>query len=195
MSETQAYHWDDEKGQRGNLREAVGVFNSEIEMQEAIDHFESSGFNHAAFSIPGAPEKIEEALHHKVHSIQELEDDPDIPRNTFTDPGTFSTFKALFILLPAYMLALAATAYGAATGWEPVEGAISFILLALMGVGGGAYFAWKISTKHDHRIEVEKALGGLLLWVRTGSREQDQKAMKIMKAHGAMDVHMHGPAV
>lgn len=195
MTETHAYHWDDEKGRRGNVREAVGVFQSEKDIQEAIDDFESSGFNHASFSRPASPEKIEDALHHPIHDIQELEDDPAIPRDTFTDPGSFSTMKALIILLPAYILALAAIAYGAATRWDTIDGIISFILLGLIGVGGGAYFSWRVASKHEERIKVEKSLGGLLLWVRTGNKNQDKRAIKIMKAHGATDIHIHGPAV
>lgn len=195
MTETQAYHWDNEKGQRGNVREAVGVFQSEKDIQEAIDDFESSGFNHASFSRPATSEQIEEAVHHSIHTIQEIEDDPAVPRDTFTDPGSFSTLKALIIFLPAYILALAAIAYGAATRWDTIDGIVSFILLGLIGVGGGAYYSWRVANRHDERIKVEKALGGLLLWVRTGNRDQDARALKIMKAHGATDVHMHGPVV
>jgi hypothetical protein len=61
------------------------------------------------------------------------------------------------------------------------------------GAGGalGAILARVVGKSHAARLETQVERGGLLLWVRTPDAGHEQRAIDILKQHGAEDVHVH----
>jgi hypothetical protein len=98
------------------------------------------------------------------------------------------------LLVPVYITLLIGAAMAASYGMSMTDAVIVNLMLGSIGAGGGAFFAYRIAQRRSKRIQIEKSKGGLLLWVRTGSLTQEQKAMQILQRNAARDVHLHGPA-
>jgi hypothetical protein len=65
------------------IREAVGVFHDRGSFQSAVENLMSAGFDRAELSLLAGARAIEEKLGHAYRKIQELEDDPTVPRAAY----------------------------------------------------------------------------------------------------------------
>lgn len=195
MPNSEHWEWSADTGPRGNLREAVALFNTEDDLQAAVDDLECHGFSNAAMSRPRPIDEIEHELDHKVVSVHELEDDATVPREAHIDPGSRASGQMVLVVVPVYIALLVAasvaTSYGFAL-WQAVSLTVAF---GLIGMAWGGYYALKLFRGNKQRIRREQALGGLLLWVRTGSKGQETRALEILRRHAGRDVHLHGPAI
>lgn len=194
MVDRDHWEWSDEKGPRGNLREAVALFDNEEEVQAAVDDLESHGFSNAAISRPVAPEQVEEALAHKVNSAEELEDDAAVPREAHIDMHSKTERTMVTFMIPIYVAFLIAAGVAAANGLEVWQGVVISLMLGGIGAALGGYYAYRFARARSDRERREQAWGGLVLWVRTGSPDQEQKAISILRRNSGRDVHLHGPA-
>ncbi|WP_417458753.1 hypothetical protein [Kordiimonas sp.] len=195
MTEQGHWEWSDRVGPRGNLREAVALFDTEEDMQSAVDDLECHGFSNAAISRPADPSVIEAAIQHPIENVNALEDDARVPREAFVDKDSRTSGFMVMVLTPVYVLLLAGAAIASGHGLATWEAIVLTVGLGLIGVVGGGYFATRRAGESRRRIRNEQALGGLLLWVRTGSREQESRALEILRRHSGRDVHLHGPAL
>ena len=195
MKEQAQCAWPDETGPRGNIREAVALFDTEEDMQAAVDDLESHGFSNAAISRPVAPGEVASALQRPISSIAELEDDSRVPREPVDDNNSRTAITMVTVLTPVYLLILAGAAFAAGHGLKTWQAIVLIVGLGAIGIAGAAYFVTRIANEKRSRIRAEQALGGLLLWVRTGNREQEGRALEILRRHAGRDVHLHGPAM
>ncbi|MCJ9427483.1 hypothetical protein [Kordiimonas marina] len=194
MADKEHWEWRDVTGPRGNYREAVALFDTEQDLQEAVDDLESHGFSNAAISRPVSPEEIESTLRRSIRSVAELEDDSRVPREPYIDRNSRSTALMVTVFAPIYILLLAGTGLATAHGMEPWQAVVLVSGLGVIGALGGGLIAYRHATRMKDRARKEKSWGGLLLWVRTGSRGQEQRALDILRRHAGRDVHLHGPA-
>ena len=194
MTDAEHWEWANEQGPRGNVREAVALFDNEDDMQAAVDDLESHGFSNAAISRPARPDAVEAAIHHKVESVESLEDDSIVPRQAFIDNDSRTEGMTVLLLLPVYILVLISAGIAAANGFEMWQGVAISLALGALGAMFGGFFVYKLVKRKVERIRREKEWGGLLLWVRTGSNDQEGKALSILRGHAGRDVHLHGPA-
>jgi hypothetical protein len=195
MKEQAQWEWSDATGPRGNIREAVALFDTEEDMQAAVDDLESHGFSNAAISRPVPPAEVAVAINRPVFSAADIEDDASVPREPVDDNNSRTGITMVAVLTPIYLLLLAGAAFAAGHGLETWEAMVLIVGLGALGMVGGAYFVTRVVREKKSRIRAEKALGGLLLWVRTGSREQEGRALEILRRHAGRDVHLHGPAM
>lgn len=187
------WSWENRRGPRGNLREAVAVFEREEDMQEAVDDLECHGFSNAAISRPPPIELIESELRQEIQTISELEDNPEISREAYIDPDSRTSGLMVLIVIPVYVMLLCGIALSHAYGLPFAYGSMLTVSLGAVGGSLGAYVAFRLNETVKRHRKKEEALGGFLLWVRTGNVSQEQKAVDILKAHRGNDVHMHGP--
>lgn len=195
MKEQAQWEWSNATGPRGNIREAVALFDTEEDMQSAVDDLESHGFSNAAISRPVSPGDVAAAINHPISSVADLEDDARVPREPVDDNNSRTGITMVVVLTPIYLLLLAGAAFAAGHGLKTWEAMVLIVGLGALGMIGGAYFVTRVVREKKARIRTEKSLGGLLLWVRTGSREQEGRALEILRRHAGRDVHLHGPAV
>lgn len=193
MTDKDHWEWHDEKGPRGNVREAVALFDNEDNMQAAVDDLESHGFSNAAISRPARPEQIEAAVNHSVQSAKELEDDASIPRQAFGDKDSRIEGIMVVLLIPVYISLLIAAGVAVAHGLEVWQGVVISLIMGSFGLLIGGLFAYRIARRKADRTKREQEWGGLLLWVRTGNSDQEHKAVDILRKHAGRDVHLHGP--
>ncbi len=195
MPGSEHWEWAADTGPRGNLREAVALFNTEDDLQSAVDDLECHGFSNAAISRPKPIDEIEQELDHKVISVHELEDDVAVPREAYIDRGSRASGVMVLIVVPVYIALLVAASVATSYGFELWQAVLLTVVFGLVGMLWGGYYALKVSRSTKQRIRREQALGGLLLWVRTGSKTQETKALDILRRHAGRDVHLHGPAI
>ena len=194
MENQASLEWANETGPRGNVREAVGLFSSEADMQAAVDDLKLQGFPNTAISRPARPDKVEHALHHVVYNARDLEDDSAVPRQAFIDPESRTEGLTVLCLIPGYILIMDALVLAESHSLGVWQGVGLSLLLGVLGLLVGGFFVYLLVQKKFERMCREKKWGGFLLWVRTKSFAQEDKAVTILRHHAGRDVHLHGPA-
>ena len=176
------------------IREAVGVFRTEADLQGAIDELMTSGFDRAEISLLASEHVVEEKLGHRYNKVTETEDDPAIPRCCYVSPESVSAAEGGLIGGLLYVGAIAAAGAVLVSG-----GALATALagMAVAGGGGalvGGLLAKLVGDRHAGYLQEQLERGGLLLWVRTWNQEDERRAVEILKRHSGADVHVHGAA-
>lgn len=179
------------KPQTPTIREAVGVFQSEKDLQKAVGDLLTHGFNRAEISLLASEDVVENKMGHLYRRVPQLEDDTSVPRAAYI-PGAMGDAEGAVIGGLMYV--------GAVIGFMPIVisgGAIAAAILAgAIGGGGGAaigsILAGMIGKHHSDYIADQLERGGLLLWVRTWNKGDETRAVEILKKHSSQDVHLHG---
>jgi hypothetical protein len=174
------------------VREAVGVFKRPADLQGAIDTLLSSGFHRASLSLLASEHAVRQKLTHWYGQVSALADDASIPRVAYTSPEAIGGAEGAVIGALMYVGAVAATGVVVASG-----GTLAALIVATTVAGGtgalvGSVLGKFIGDHHARRLQEQLEHGGLLLWVRTWDEDDERKAMKILKSHGAAGVHVHG---
>lgn len=177
---------------QSSVREAVGVFQSEADLQAAIDDLLTHGFDRSEISLLASQDAVEAKLDHTFERVSELEDDPGVPTIAYTSKETIGDAEGVVIGGLLYVGAVAGIVAVVASG-----GAVASILAA-GAIGGGAgaavgsILANIIGRRHADHINDQLERGGLLLWVRTWNAGDEARATKILSVHSGADVHVHG---
>jgi hypothetical protein len=174
------------------VREAVGIFHEPEDLQAAIDDLLSSGFDRAELSLLASEHAIQEKLGHRYERVEPLVDDPAIPRAAFVSNAAIGDAKGGLIGGLFYVGAAVAAGAIVASGGA-IATAIAGSVLA-GGAGGllGAILANWLDHHHASYLQEQVERGGLLLWVRTMTASNEERALKILKQHAGEHVHVHG---
>jgi len=172
------------------VREAVAVFHSADDLQDAIDELLRSGFHRSALSLLANEAEVVAKLGHVYRKTSDLVADPAVPRTAYVSPEAIGDGQGAIIATLMYVTA------GVLMG--PVAAARgSFAALAAAAAFGGGtagllgtWLAKLIGERHAMRIQEHLDRGGLLLWVRTWHRDQEYRAVEILKRHAGEDVHI-----
>ncbi|HEY5237058.1 MAG TPA: hypothetical protein VIJ62_01655 [Rhizomicrobium sp.] len=164
------------------IREIVAAFDGTDDLDKAVYALETRGFDRAAFSLLASEDAVAKKLGHRYQQVSEVEDEPNVPRDTFF--SRVSRFEADY--LPAPILA----SVGAL-----VFVGVGSMLPVLIAAGTGAALGVALSRMmHEHhatRVQEQLARGGLLLWVNVRNTDEEQTALGVLRAHSAHDVHTH----
>jgi hypothetical protein len=182
----------DKEVQLEDTREAVGLFNDERSLQAAIDELLSSGFDRAELSLLGTEDSLRSTFGDRFKTSAEIEDVEGVPRTCYCSVESLGDAQGGIIGGLAYVGAVAATAMVTVAG-----GALGAIIAACVLAGGaagavGAYLADLMGDTRARHIAEHLEHGGLLLWVRTWTPEDERRATTILKNHSGRDVHVHG---
>ena len=175
----------------GAVREAVGVFNNAENFQDAIDELLSSGFHRAELSLLASEHAVQEKLGHRYKRVNELSDDPRVPRMAYISTEAIGGAEGGLIGALVYVGATAAAGAIVVSGGT-LAGVITAMALA-GGAGGliGTLLARWVGDKHADYLQEQMDHGGLLLWVRTRDAAKEEHATEILRKHSARDVHVH----
>jgi len=173
------------------VREAVGVFETIDTLQAAIDDLLSSGFDRAALSLLATDSAVEEKLGHKYERIRAFEDDPSVPRCCYISTESLGDAEGGLIAGLMYVGAVATAGAVVASG-----GALALVLASAAIAGGagglfGALLAERLGAHWARHLQEQLDQGGLLLWVRTWTPDEERRATKILQRHSGTDVHTH----
>ena len=173
------------------IREAVGVFHRSEDLQSVIDELLSSGFHRAELSLLASEHAVKEKLGHRYDKVDSLADDPAVPRAAYVSTEAIGDAQGGLIGGLAYVGATVATGAIVASG-----GTLAAVIAAAVVTGGAGVFVGSILAKwlgshHANLLQEQLDKGGLLLWVRTGTREYENRALEIFEKHSASHAHIH----
>jgi len=177
--------------QPDTLREAVGVFTSANDLQEAIDELQSSGFHRAELSLLANEEAVNEKIGDGFANVRAVEDDPVVRRTAYVSPEAIGDAQGGIVGGLAYAGATVAAGAVVVSGGTIVAAIVAATLVG--GAGGivGALLAKWLGDNHAHYLQTQIDHGGLLLWVRTRDTKAEERATDILKRHSSRDVHVH----
>lgn len=173
------------------LREVVAVFHTAESLESAIDELQSSGFDRAEISLLASEQAVEAKLGHRYQRTSELMDAEGVPRSAFVSSAAIGDAEGGLIGGLAYVGATVAAGAVVVAG-----GALAATIAAALVAGGaggliGAVLAKWVGGRHAEYFDEQLERGGLLLWVRAWSPEDEQKAAAILGKHCADKVHVH----
>jgi hypothetical protein len=172
-------------------REAVGVFHDEKALQSAVDDLLIAGFNQSDISLLAGHRAVEERLGHVYSSVQELEDDPEVPIRAFIDSDSRTEGKAALAGGLIYVGAVTAGGAIILSGGTIAAGIIAAALAG--GTGGviGTALGRLLERRRSRGLQDQLAHGGMLLWVHARDPEHEVAATAILASNGGEDVHVH----
>jgi hypothetical protein len=168
----------------GQIREVAAIFDDVETLEKAVYDLETHGFDRAAFSVLSSERGVEQHLGHRYHRVEEMEDNPKAPRETFF--SKVSRLEAEYGLAPALAL-IAAAAFGAGT----IAVGLPMLIAAGSGAAVGAVLGRLIHRHHAERLQEQLERGGLLLWVNVRNPQEERKAVSTLTSYGARHVHAH----
>jgi hypothetical protein len=174
---------------KSEVREAVGIFDSEAQMQAAIDDLLSHGFDRAEISVLAPVAAVEEKLGHRFESVAEIEDDPEAMTKAYIPIESLGDAEGAVIGSMLYVGAFAGIVLVASGG--ALAAALAALALGGSGTAIGIALARFMNQHHADYIAEQLEKGGLLLWVRTWDPKDEAKAVELLSGHSAHDVHVH----
>lgn len=171
--------------------EAVGIFDTFEALQKAIYDLMIAGFSRYDISLLADQKVLEAKLGRSYWTAPELADNPDAPRAAFVSEEAIGELEGsiaggLFFL--GSYIALAAMLTPASTLAASI---------ATVAIGGGpsvvlgTLLARRVGKHHADHYATQIAHGGILLWVRVGTKEKEALAVKIMTGHSGREIHVH----
>ena len=173
------------------VREVVGIFHDAEALQAAIDELLSSGVDRAELSLLAGEHAVEKSLGHKYRKIDDLADDPVIPRAAYVSTEALGWAEGGLIAGLLYVGAALAAGAVVVSG-----GALAAAIAAAAVAGGGGALIGSVLARwvghhHAHYLEEQLERGGLLLWVRAWNADDEATASRILRNHAGDNVHIH----
>lgn len=151
------------------VREVVALFSTRAGFNQAVDALLAAGFDRADLSVLAS------------HSSLDAADPKGKPRDEALT-GLVGELKYAFPLTTAGLIAIVG---------GPIEAALAALVAA--GVGGAAIKDYLDElTSHPKPDEFTRALeaGGVILWVRVTTPEQEREVSALLDREGGGNVHM-----
>jgi len=173
------------------IREAVGVFHDERSLQSAVDALLIAGFDRSYLSLLAGPRRVETKLGHPVERVADLEDDTEVPTQAYVGTDSRTEGKGVLLGVPFYVGACAAAIIVLASGGSLLWAFVAAAVVGAACTAIGIVVARVFDRQHARKLQEQLVRGGLLLWVRTPSPEDERRAIEALRLNGADDVHIH----
>lgn len=171
------------------IREVVGIFNNNENLQQAIYDLEVLGFGRHKFSILADLDAVKDKFHIKELDLLKLADNPDTPRATNISPEEVEIAEGAIV--GGSILAGAATAI-IMVGSVAVSAIVSAALAGTSaGTLIGTILARKLGKKYDETIARKIDQGGIILWVNIDNEKELERALSVMSKYRAENLHTH----
>jgi len=173
---------------KDTVTEAVAVFHDVGALDLAVEDLRKAGFRRGDISLLASEDAVEKKLGHRYERVEDLEDDPQAPRVAYRTRASLGDTEGVIVGSLTYLPAvLAAGTVVASTGI--VAAAVTGTAIA--GALIGTVLARWLGEHHAQHLGEQLEHGGLLLWVRTRDKEQEESALRILLDHAGADVHLH----
>lgn len=172
------------------VREVVAVFHDAGTLETAVDDLDKAGFAQTSISIMADANAVAEKLGHRFEPVEDMEDDPGVPRRTFVGKADCGVEESAAIGLPLYVGAMAGAAV-VASGGAAAMALLAAVAGGAVGGGFGAVLARSIGQAEAARLEDNIQAGGILLWVAVSDATAEAQAIAVLKTAGGTHVHAH----
>jgi hypothetical protein len=170
------------------VTEAVAVFHDVSELDAAVEELRAAGFDKDDISLLATEEAVNRKLGHRYERVEELEDEPAVPRVAYRTRASLGESEDRLIGSLTYLPAVVAAGTVVASAGV-VAAAVTGTAIA--GALIGTVLSHWLDKSHAEHLQEQLDHGGLLLWVRTPDPETQQRALAILARHSAHDVHLH----
>jgi hypothetical protein len=173
-------------------REVGAVFQSSEAFADAVFGLEAAGFDRAELSALGAEEPLQACLKAAECAKERAADSAYSKHDAVVLDDDTQQQRVLFTSLTATVAALLASGVAlAATG-----GMAAPAIAAAFGAGSGAggvvqFLSGRADQIRAERIAEQVRQGGIVLWARVNSPENEEQAISILRKHGAGSVDAH----
>lgn len=181
-----------EPGRQRNMPEAVAVFDTADALYAAIDELQMAGFNRSEISMLADEKTVEEKLGDQFWRAERLTDEPDAPRVPYTSEESIGTAKGALLGVPAYIAAVVTAGALITPAGSMLTAIVGATVAGGAGAALGAMLARMFGQSHAEYLQNQIARGGLLLWVRTPTKDDEDKALEILRRCSGRDAHVHG---
>ena len=175
-----------------HVREAVGVVDSLEELEELVNQLTTHGVDRTDISLMGSFSAVFQKLKKVYRRPDEVADLPDVPRRALV------TRDDVFVATPlVFGTLLTVGSFGAALPIVASGGALAAAVAAAIGGGAAAGALARIirdkvvNPRDAARLEDDLTSGGLVVFVRVDTPDEEAQALKIMRDVGADNVHVH----
>ena len=172
-------------------REVIGVFSAADALEAATAELLASGFERARISLLAGENAIVEKLGHKYEKVEELEDNPEIPRIAYRSKESFDAAKGALLGGLVSIGAVAAAGAIFASGGALAATLGSGVIGAEVGGFIGGVVSDFVDDHHANYLRMQLDHGGLLLFVQTTNDAEENTAEQILSRHSGRDVHAH----
>lgn len=173
------------------LREAVGVFHDETSLRSAADALLIAGFDRSSLSLLADQRRITAQLGHDCGSVAELEDEAGVPTRHYVGVDSRTEGEAAIIGGLVYFGAVLAVGIVVATDGTAWQALIAAIIVGAIAGAVGFTLVRYLERRHSRYLGEQLRRGGIPLWVRTTDPDHEQRAIEILRQHGADHVHLH----
>lgn len=172
-------------------REASAVFGDAKALQSAVDDLLDAGLPRAALSVLGSDEAIRAKFDGELPDARELAKNPDTPRGNFVSSDARAEGMAALAGIPVYVGGAGAAAIAALEGATIIATAGAAVGVGLAAGALGLYVARRMEKRHAREIDEHLKHGGLVLWARVDDKDQETKALKVLRDNGAKNIAVH----
>lgn len=169
------------------ITEAVGVFKSEENLQEAMDDLRVNGFARRDLSVLADTDKYK--------NVKDAEDSSKAPRTSYIPLEAIGDAQGALIALPTFLFAMITVVVTTDTGASLMNVILATLLIGGLGAILGYFLSRIVAKHHKEYIQRQMDRGGLLLWVNLMDKKHEKSALNILKKYKAKDVHVHKVAV
>lgn len=177
--------------ERVKVREVAGIFRLPDALDAAAGALFYRGLDRADIDRTAHPDTIREKLGGVYAPAEELADVPDVPRRAYIAHEDVTTTTALVAGALSYVGAAAAALGIVASGGTLALALAAATAGGAAGGGVGALISRVLGAERARELETLMAAGGLVLWVRVRTPEQEEKAQRVLREHGAEAVRVH----
>jgi hypothetical protein len=170
---------------RNVVCEVVGVFDSAVHLQEAVDQLGIAGIDRAAMSVLGAPGR------RKTRSILAVSDDPNTPTASIVSDNSLAQIQGMSIAIPMEITGFGAAWAAAAAGSALLVAIGATLASGAVGAGLGALLYHVVARRHHAAIGEQLALGGLILWVQVADKATEAGVLAVLRTSKATLLHTH----
>lgn len=172
------------------IEEAVGIFDTPEDLQEALDDLEQNGFMRQELTVLAEEAALVKDTYPGAAAHIAL-DHPDAPRMVFIPKEILGEAQGIAIGIPVYVATIVAIIAAATSGGTMGEiflaAAVAAGLSALLGLGIARY----VTHRYTKWIRSQMERGGMVLWVALRAQEMQGRATSILRRHAARDIHIH----
>ena len=177
--------------ERIKVREVTGVIHSRDHLETVVGALLEGGFDRADIDIMAGLDAVAEKLGDIYAPAHELADVPETPRQFFRAREDVTVPLAGAAGILTYIGATAAALGVVASGGALAAAVVAAAAGGAAAGGIGALIARSLGQEEARELEDQIAMGGLVLWVRVRSPEEEQKAQQILREQGAEAVRVH----
>jgi hypothetical protein len=166
-------------------REVAGLFRSREKLQAAVDDLLLYGFDRADLDLMGSPDRVHNVLRNASISL-DLAGAPRVSKGVPAWREDIALVQAMIVAIFGFVAAAAAAAVVIALGGSIVPAIIAAALAGSIAAAlSGLVFARHFKPKDVVVLDENLQGGGVIVWVRVRTADQEAKARQILLAHGA----------